>query len=140
MDNGCFQDVLHIPQLSIKLLSVYKITHSDRAKRVEFTPQNITISEMTHNSTVVIGKEDRYARLYSLSKFASKSSSAMLLMHANQESAMQHERFMDLNYKYLQQFNRKEWLQGFPIFNFLKGFVVVALWTNIQRKSSRKER
>ena len=38
--HGSFEDVLHVPKLSVNLLSVYQITHSSTGKRVEFTPDS----------------------------------------------------------------------------------------------------
>jgi len=37
LDYGSFQDLLHVPKLSMNLLSIYQIRHSSTIKRVEFT-------------------------------------------------------------------------------------------------------
>lgn len=55
---GTFQDVLCVPSLSNNLLSIYQITHIGSGKRVEFTPDNVAISELHDGSTVVVGKAD----------------------------------------------------------------------------------
>ena len=64
LDNGCFENVLNVPKLSINLLSVYQITHSGTGKQVVFTPDSVVISEMKDGSTVVVGEVDHHARLY----------------------------------------------------------------------------
>jgi hypothetical protein len=39
VDNGHFNDVLCVPNISCNLLSIYHITHSGEGKTVEFSPQ-----------------------------------------------------------------------------------------------------
>ena len=38
LGNGSFENVQHIPKISINFLYVYQITHNDTRRRVEFTP------------------------------------------------------------------------------------------------------
>ena len=59
-----FQDVLCVPSLSTNLLSFYQITHTSFGKWVEFTPDNVAISELHGGSTIAVGKEDHQSRLY----------------------------------------------------------------------------
>jgi hypothetical protein len=40
LENGSFENVLHILKLSVNLLFVYQITHTGTRKRVEFTPDS----------------------------------------------------------------------------------------------------
>eukprot|EP00253_Pinus_taeda_P033328 PITA_33328 len=49
---GSFEDVLHVPKLSVNLLSVYQITHSDTEKRVEFTPDAVNIYDLHSNAKI----------------------------------------------------------------------------------------
>ena len=41
MENGEFQNVLYVPNLSSNLLSIYQITHLGDGNRVEFLPESI---------------------------------------------------------------------------------------------------
>jgi len=50
-----FENVLHVPKLSMNLLFVYQIMHSSTGKRVEFTLDSVTIYDMCDNSTIVFG-------------------------------------------------------------------------------------
>jgi hypothetical protein len=88
LDNGCFENVLNVPKLSINLLSVYQITHSGTRKQVVFTPDSVLISEIKDGSTIVVGEVDHHARLYFFSHFVPKTDFALLLTHANEESRL----------------------------------------------------
>ena len=65
MENGEFQDVLYVPNLSSNLLSIYQITHLGDGHRVEFLP----------NLVVILGKVNHDKRFYSFSHFVPKSPS-----------------------------------------------------------------
>jgi hypothetical protein len=56
LDYGSFQNVLHVPKLSMNLLSIYHITHSGIGKRVEFTLDSVIISEMADGSRLQLGR------------------------------------------------------------------------------------
>ena len=45
LDNGYFNNVLFVPNLATKLLSIYQMTHTSSAKRVTFTQEDVEISE-----------------------------------------------------------------------------------------------
>jgi hypothetical protein len=98
-----FENVLHVPKLSMNLLFVYQITHSGTGKRVEFTPDSVTISDMHDNSMIVVGEVNHQSRLYTFSKFIAKSDYSLLLMHVDDTSRLWHEIFDHLNFKYMQQ-------------------------------------
>jgi hypothetical protein len=51
-----FGNVLHVPKLFVNLLFVYQITHYDIGKRVDFTPDSVTISDMRYNSRVIVSE------------------------------------------------------------------------------------
>jgi hypothetical protein len=44
LPNGIFENVLHVPNLSMNLLSVYQITH--KGKKIEFTSDSVSILDM----------------------------------------------------------------------------------------------
>jgi hypothetical protein len=56
IQHGIFENLLHVPKLSVSLLSVYQFTHFGTRKRVEFTPNYVAIYGMDDNSKIVIGE------------------------------------------------------------------------------------
>eukprot|EP00253_Pinus_taeda_P002418 PITA_02418 len=54
--HGSFEDVLHVPKLSVNLLSVYESTHFGTEKRVEFTLDAVNIYDLHRNSKSATGK------------------------------------------------------------------------------------
>ena len=46
VENGHFNDVLCVPDLSCNLLSVYQITHSGEGKTVKFSPHQVVIKDL----------------------------------------------------------------------------------------------
>ena len=100
LDHGSFEKVLHVPQLSVNMLSVYQITHSGSGKKVEFTPNPVSIFDMQSNSKVVIREVNHQSRLYTFSKFIEPNSS-VLLTDVDDSSRLWHERFFHLNFRYM---------------------------------------
>ena len=90
IQNRFFKNVLHVPKLSINMISICQITHSDPRKRVEFTPNSMLISEMKDNSQIVVGEVNYQSRLYTFSKFVAKSDYTFLLAHANDDIIIWH--------------------------------------------------
>jgi hypothetical protein len=86
LQNGSFENVLHVPKLSINLLSVYQIIHTGTRKMMEFTPDSVTIYDMQDNSKIVVGEVNHESRLYTFSKFIAKTDSTLQLTHANDDS------------------------------------------------------
>jgi hypothetical protein len=103
LPHGIFENVLHVPKLSVNLLSIYQITHSGIGKRVEFTLDFVTISDIHDNYTIVVGEVNHQSRLYTFSKFIAKSDFALLLTHVHDISRLWYERFDHMNFKYMQQ-------------------------------------
>ena len=102
LNHGSFEDVLHVPKLSVNLLSVYQITHSSTRKRVEFTHDAVNIFDIQSNSKVATGEVNHRYRMYTFSKFI-ELDSTLLLMHADDSSRLWHEIFDHLNFRYIQQ-------------------------------------
>jgi hypothetical protein len=46
LTNESFENVLHVPKLSVNLLSVYQMTNSDTGKKVIFTPNSVDIYDI----------------------------------------------------------------------------------------------
>ena len=43
LDDGCFNNVLLVPEISANLLSIYQICHSGDGKTIEFSPNNVVV-------------------------------------------------------------------------------------------------
>jgi hypothetical protein len=67
LHNGSFENVLHVSNLSMNLLSVYQI--AQKGKKVEFTSDSVSVINMHGNSIIVIGEVDHKSRLYKFTKF-----------------------------------------------------------------------
>jgi hypothetical protein len=80
LHNDSFENVLHVPNLSMNLLSVYQITK--KGKKVEFTSDSVSVIDMHDNSIIAIGEVDHKSRLYKFTKFFYDESS-ILLTHKN---------------------------------------------------------
>jgi hypothetical protein len=72
LHNCSFENVLHVPNLSMHLLSIYQITW--KGKNVEFTSDSVSILKMHDNSIIEIGEVDHKSRLYKFTKFADNES------------------------------------------------------------------
>jgi hypothetical protein len=112
--------VLHVPKLSVNLLSVYQITNSDTEKKVIFTPNFVDIYDMQTNSKVSTDEVNHQSRLYTFSEFI-EPDSALLLTHANKSSSIWHRRFGHFNFRYMQHLSKKILVDGLPNIHFSKG-------------------
>ena len=101
-----FENVLNVPKLSMNILFVYQIAHSGEGKRVDFIPDSIIIHDLHDNSLIVVGEANHQSRLYTFNQFIAKYEPYLLLMHANDNSRLWHERFGHLNFKYMQQLSK----------------------------------
>jgi hypothetical protein len=78
LHNGIFENVLHVPNISMNLLSVYQITQ--KGKRVEFTSDSVSVIDMHDNYIIAISEVDHKSRLYKITKFYDDES-CILLTH-----------------------------------------------------------
>jgi hypothetical protein len=76
LHNGSFENFLHVPKISMNLLSVYHITQ--KGKKVEFTSDSVFVLGMHDNSIITIGEVDHWSRLYKSTKFSDNDSSFLL--------------------------------------------------------------
>jgi hypothetical protein len=100
LTNRSFENVLHVPKLSINILSMYHMTNSGTGKRVIFTPDAVDIYDMQTNSRVSTGEVNHQSRLYTFSKFI-EPNYALLLTHVDESSRIWHKRFGHLNFRYM---------------------------------------
>jgi hypothetical protein len=96
------------------------MTNFNTGKRVIFTPDAMDIYDMQTNSKVVTGEVNHQSKLYTFSEFI-EPDSALLLTHANESSRIWHERFMHLNFIYMQQLRKQGMVDGLPNIHFSKG-------------------
>jgi hypothetical protein len=120
LTNRSFEKVLHVPKLSVNLLSVYQMTNSGTRKKFIFTQNSMDIYDMKTNSRVATGEVNHQSRLYTFSKFI-EPDSALLLTHVDDSSMIWHERFGHLNFGYMQQIRKKKLVDGLPNIHFSKG-------------------
>jgi hypothetical protein len=120
LTNRSFENVLHIPKLSFNILSVYHMTNSGTGNKFIFTPNSVDIYDMQTNSRVATGEVNDQSRLYIFSEFI-EPDSALLLTHADGSSRIWHERFKNLNFRYMQQLRKQILVDGLPNIHFSKG-------------------
>ena len=58
LEDEYFDNDLFVLDLAANLLSVYKITHTSKAKRVIFTPDIMEIAKISTNKLVALGFAD----------------------------------------------------------------------------------
>jgi hypothetical protein len=122
LTNGSFENVLHIPKLSVNLLSMYQMKNFGTKNKVIFTPNYVEIYDRQTNSKVATGEVNHQSRLYTFSEFI-EPDYALLLTHADESSRICHERFGHLNFRYMQQLSKAHiglWSTRHP---FLQGSV-----------------
>jgi hypothetical protein len=120
LTNGSFENVLHVPKISVNLLSVYQMTNSGTGKKVIFTPNSMDIYDMKTNFRVATGEVNHQSRLYTFSDIIELDSS-LLLTHTDKSSRIWHERFGHLNFIYMQQLSKHRLVDGLPDIHFSKG-------------------
>jgi hypothetical protein len=96
LTNRRFENVLHIPKLSVNLLFMYQMKKFGTGKRVLFTPDALDIYEMKTNSKVATGEVNHQSRLYTFSEFI-EPDYALILTHVDERSRIWHKRFGNLN-------------------------------------------
>jgi hypothetical protein len=87
----------------MNLISIYQIMHSIIGKMVEFTLDSITIYDMCDNTMIVVGEVNHRSHLYTFSKFIYKYNFSLLLTCVDDTSVLWYERFIHLEFKYMQQ-------------------------------------
>jgi hypothetical protein len=119
LTNRSFENVLHVPKLSVNLLSMYQMMNFDTENKFIFTPDAVDIYDMQTNSMVSISEVNHQSRFYTFSKFI-EPDYALLLTHADEGSRICNKRFIHLNYIYIQQIRKKIFVDGLPDIHFSK--------------------
>jgi hypothetical protein len=118
--NGSFENVLHVPKISVNLLCMYQMMNYGTGMKFVFTPNYVDIYEMQTNSRVATSEVNHQSRLYTFSEFIEPNSS-LLLTHVDESSRIWHERFGHLNFRYMQQLSKNILVDGLPNILFSKG-------------------
>jgi hypothetical protein len=100
LTNRSFENVMHVPKLSVNLLSLYQMMNSSTRNKFIFTPNVVDIYDMQTNSKVATSEVNHQSRLYTFFEFI-EPNSALLLTHADKSSRIWHKRFGHLNFKYM---------------------------------------
>jgi hypothetical protein len=100
LTNGSFENVLHVPKISVNLLSIYQMTNSGTGKKIIYTPNSMDIYDMQTNSRVATGEVNHQYRLSTFYEFI-EPDSTLLLTHADESSRIWNERFGNLNFRYM---------------------------------------
>ena len=137
MENGEFQEVLYIPNLSSNLLLVYQITHLGDGHKFEFLPDSMQVRSLRDDSVIAVGKVNDDKRLYSFSHFVPKSSSQALLTHSTSQSTLWHARFGYLASRHLQQLSHSYMVKGLPNINFSKGDSTSSVDMHLEEKFNK---
>jgi hypothetical protein len=120
LTNESFENVLHVPKISVNLLSMYQMMNFGTRKKFIFTTNSMDIYDMQTNSRVSTGEVNHQSRLYTFSEFI-EPNYALLLTHADESSRIWHERFGHLNFRYMQQLSKHILVDGLPDIHFSKG-------------------
>ena len=120
-DHVSFNNVLYVPCLAANLLSFYQMTHTGSPKKVVFSCNEVEISDIVNGRVIAKGFVDTSSEVYKFSHFMPFSKPYAIVTHANEASKLLHERFGNLNYKYLSDLCEKDMVSGLPKIIFLKG-------------------
>ena len=120
-ENGYFSNVLYVPSLASKLLSVYQMTHMRVPKRVSFILNDVEITELASKKLVAKGLANHRAKAYEFSHFVANAKFTALMTHGNEVSRLRHERFGHFNFKYLQQLQKKSIFEGLLVIKATTG-------------------
>ena len=92
VDNGHFNDVLCVPNISCNLLSVYQIIHLGEGKTIEFSPHQVVIKDLNDPKHVLAtGIVDDITRLYKFDNFGSSYFSSIFVAHSDDLSKLWRE-------------------------------------------------
>ena len=69
IQHGEFKNVLYVPYLATKLLSVYQMTHTGPPKRAVFGPDSVEMSNISTRKIIVKGVANHVSKEYEFSHF-----------------------------------------------------------------------
>jgi hypothetical protein len=120
LTNGSFENVLHVPKISVNLLFVYQMMNFGTGNKFLFTPNSVDIYDMQNNYRVSTGEVNHHSIFYTFSKFIEPDSD-LLLIHVDESSRIWHERFGHFNFRYMKFISKNILVDGLPGIPFSKG-------------------
>jgi hypothetical protein len=99
---------------------MYQMKNFGTGKKFVFTTDVVEIYDMQTNSKFATGEVDHQSRLYTFSKFI-EPDFTLLCTHVDESSRICHERFGDLNFRYMKHLSNKILVYGLPDIHFSKG-------------------
>jgi hypothetical protein len=120
LTNESFENVLHVPNISVNLLSVYQMKNCSTGKKFIFTPNSMDSYDVQTKSRVATREVNHQSRLYTFSEFI-EPDYALLLTHAVESSRIWHKSFGHLNFIYMQQLRNHRLVDGLQDIHFFKG-------------------
>ena len=117
----------------MNILSLYHFTHLGLGKKVDFTPDSMSIFDMHDNSKIIIREVNHKSWLCTFSNFIEPDSS-VLITHVYDSSRLWHKRFGHLNFRYMHHLARKGWSLDYLISTFPKGFVKDVFLVRIHKR------
>ena len=91
------------------------MTHIGSPKRVTFNYDSIEIIAKATGNIIEKGFTNHALKAYEFSHFLLVSHPTNLLTHANNTNKIWHERFGNLNFKYIQQLQNDKMVEGLPL-------------------------
>ena len=91
------------------------MTHIGSPKRVMFDSDSLEVTEKDTGNLIVKFIANHSTKAYEFSHLFPISPPTTLLTHANNNSNIWHERFGNLNFKYLQQLHNDKMVEGLPL-------------------------
>ena len=91
------------------------MTHIGSPKGVTFEYESVEITEKDTGKIVAKGIANHATKAYEFSHLFLVSPPTTLLTHANNNNKIWHERFVYINFKYLQQLENDKMVEGLPL-------------------------
>jgi hypothetical protein len=120
LTNKSFENVLHVPKISVNLVSMYHMTNYGTRNKLLFTTNVFVMYDIQTNSRVATFEVNHQSRLYTFSEFIEPDFS-LLLTHADESSRIWNERFGNLDFRYMKQLGKQILVYGLPKIHFSKG-------------------
>jgi hypothetical protein len=99
---------------------MYQMKNFGIGKKLIFTHVAVDIYDIKTNSRFSTCEVNHQSRLYTFSKFI-EPDYALLLTHVDENSRIWHERFENLNFRYMQYLSNQGLVDGLPDIHFSKG-------------------
>ena len=116
--HGVFNNVMYVPSLPTKCLSIYHMPHTGSPKIYFFGPNIVDISYISSGNLIDKGYTNHAFKEYAFSYVFTYSHQSSLLIHANEKIRLSHEIFGHMNFKYLQKLHNEEIVEGLTFIKF----------------------